>query len=62
MFPSLPGEAKDLVSAKKLIVGEGGWTCFKEVLGWIIDTEAGTVALPEHKLQELRYLLDILTA
>ena len=53
LFPSLPGESKDLVSVKKIQVGEGGWTCAKDVLGWIIDTEAGTVALPERKLQEL---------
>ena len=30
-----------------------------EVLSWTIDTEAGTVALPERKLQELRDLLEI---
>ena len=47
MFPSLLGESKDLLSAKKLLAGEGCWTCAKEVLGWIIDTEAETVALPE---------------
>ena len=52
MFPSLPGEAKDLV---------GGWTCVNEFLGWIIDTKAETVALLESKLQELQYLLDIPT-
>ena len=44
---------------KKLLAGEGDWECFKEVLGWIIDTEAGTIALPDCKLQELRDLLDI---
>ena len=43
---SLPGELKDLVSVKKLLTGEGDWTCVKEVLGWILDTEAGTVTLP----------------
>ena len=39
------------------LAGEGYWECVKEVLGWIIDTKAGTVALPERKLQELRYFL-----
>ena len=62
LFPSLPGEAKDSVSVKKLLAGEGGWGCIKEVLGWTINTEAGTVALPERKLQELRDLLDIPTS
>ena len=33
LFPYLPGELKDLVSVKKLVVGEGDWTCVKEVLG-----------------------------
>ena len=62
LFPSLPRESKDSVSVKKLLAGEGGWTCFREVLGWIIETKAGTVALQEHKLQELQDLLEILTA
>ena len=41
---------------------KGEWECIKEVLRWIINTKAGTVALPECKLQELRDLLDILTS
>ena len=49
------------MSVKKLLAGEGDWECVKEVLGWIIYTEAGTVALPERKLQELRDLLEIPT-
>ena len=44
---------------KKLKAGEGDWTCVKEVLGWKIDTEAGTVALPERKIQYLNQLLSI---
>ena len=59
IFPSLPGEAKDSVLVKKLLAREGYWECVKEVLWWIIDTDAGTVSLPERKLQELRYLLNI---
>ena len=27
IFPSLPGKTKELVSVKKLRVGEGNWTC-----------------------------------
>ena len=38
LFSSLPRELKDLVSVKKLVAGEGDWTCVKEVLGWILDT------------------------
>ena len=60
-FPSLPGESKDLASVKKVLAGEGDWTCVKEVLRCIIDTEAGTVALPERKLREQQNLLAIPT-
>ena len=49
------------MSTKKLLVGEGDWTCIKEVLGWIIDTKSGTVALLDPKLQELQDLPAILT-
>ena len=56
--PSLLGEAKAPVSVKKILDGEGYWECIKDVLGWIIDTKAGTVAFLERKLQELRELLD----
>ena len=59
IFPSLPGEYKDLVSIKKLLAGEGDWTCVKEVLGWTIYTEAVTVALLKCKLRKLLTLVDI---
>ena len=41
------------------MLGEGDWTCVKEVLGRILDTKAGTVTLPERKLEELLTLVDI---
>ena len=50
LFPSIPGELKDSVSVKKLMAGEGDWTCVKEVLGYTLDTEAGTVTLLEQKI------------
>ena len=34
-------------------------TCVKEVMGWILATEASIVALPERKLQRLLTLVDI---
>ena len=43
------------------MTGKGDWTCKKEVLGWQIDTEAGTVSLPERKHLELLQLLGIPT-
>ena len=36
--------------------GEGNRTFVMEVLGWVIDTEAGTLALPDSKLQEMNQL------
>ena len=59
LFPSLTGELKDSVSVKKLVAGEGGWTCAKEIMGWILYTEAGTVTFPERNLEELLTLVDI---
>ena len=47
------------MSVKKLVAGEGEWTCVKEVLGFLLKTEAGTVTLPERKLKELLTLVDI---
>ena len=59
LFPSLPGELKDSVSVKKLVAGEGYWTCVKEVLGWILYMETRTFTLLERKLEELLTLVDI---
>ena len=56
--PSLSREAKDSVSVKKILAGEGDWGCVKVVISSTINTEAGTVALPERKLQELRDILE----
>ena len=41
------------------MAGEGDWTYVKEVLGWILGKEAGTVTLPERKLEELLTLVNI---
>ena len=50
IIPSLPGELKESASVKNIVTGEGDCNCVKEVLGWILDTEAGTVTLSRHKL------------
>ena len=57
----LRGELKDSVSIKNLVAGEGVWNCVKDFLGCILDTEAGTVTLPERNLEELLTLVDIPT-
>ena len=46
------------MSVNNLLAGEGDWECIKEVIDWIIDTKAGTVALPERNLQDLWDILD----
>ena len=60
IFPYLPGKTKYFVSVKKLMTGEGYWTCVKEVLGWLIYMEAVTVAFPDFKHREILQLLSIL--
>ncbi|GKZ00083.1 hypothetical protein MPSEU_000961700 [Mayamaea pseudoterrestris] len=45
------------VSVKKLLKGDGAWTTRKQVLGWLVDTVAMTVALPAHRLERLREIL-----
>ena len=45
---------------KKLVAEEGDWTCVKEVLRCILDTESGVATLLERKLEELLTLVDIL--
>ena len=47
------------MSMNNLLAGEGEWTCVKEVLGWILDTEARTVTLPEMNLEVLLTLVNI---
>ena len=59
-FPYFPGKTEDSASVKNILVGEGNWTYVKEVLGWMVDMEAGAIALPEQKLWKLLALLAIL--
>ena len=47
IFTSLPRKTKNSIRVKNLMAGKGDWICVKEVLRWMIDTKAGTVALPE---------------
>ena len=36
---------KEAVAKKKLNKGDGGWSQWKEILGWILDTSKGTMEL-----------------
>merc|ERR1711983_710027 len=48
---------KDPISLKKLRQGDGALETCKVVLGWLIDTVAGTIELPPAKVERLRELL-----
>ena len=45
---------------KKLVAGEGDWTCVKDVPGWILDTEAETDTLSKSNTKEIPTLVNIL--
>ena len=49
-FPSLPAEAKDSVSLKKAMQGDRYWATTKEILGWIVNTDADTLRLSPKRM------------
>ena len=59
VFPSLPKETKDSVSLKKALQGDGDWKTTKEILGWMVNTEDGTLRLSPKRKAELETLIDI---
>ena len=59
IFPSLPAEAKESVSIKKALQGDGVWATTKEILGWIVNTNEGTLRLSPKRKADLGTLLDI---
>ncbi len=48
-----PSVRKEPASVKKLLQGDAAWSTQKTILGWDIDTFAGTVSLPPHRLDRL---------
>ena len=56
---SFDNEYKDSFRVKKLMAGDGEWTCFMEVLGWTLTTGEDTVALPYRNQEEILSLLDL---
>jgi hypothetical protein len=50
---------KEPTLTKKLAKGNGQWETRKTILGWDIDTVAGTMQLPEHRAQQLHELLEL---
>ena len=57
--PSLPKQTKNLVSLKKALQGDGDWKTTKEILGWIVNTDEGTLIISPKRKEELGTLLDI---
>ena len=48
---------REPVSMKKLRQGDCSWTTTKSILGWIINTVAGTLTLPSHRQERLNQIL-----
>jgi hypothetical protein len=58
--PLSPGDnprRKEPNLTKKLAQGDAHWSCKKVVLGWLIDTQARTISLPQHRRDRLLELL-----
>jgi len=49
---------RPVISATKLQKGDASWATNKRILGWDINTERLTIALPAHRLQRLQSMLD----
>lgn len=48
---------KDPISLKKLLKGDGALETTKLILGWLVDTVAGTIELPPHRVARLHAML-----
>ena len=46
------------ISLSKLAKGDAKWATRKILLGWIVDTDAETIELPEHRRLRLLEILD----
>lgn len=58
--PLAPGDGphrQEPASVKKFRKGDGTWSTHKVMLGWLIDTVAGTVTLPAHRVDRLHEIL-----
>ena len=45
IFPFVPGEIKDLAILPKGLDGDWEWKTIKDILGWVVDTNKGTIWL-----------------
>ena len=62
LAPDDRASRKEPISVKKLRHGDACWATSKTILGWDVDTAAGTLSLPPHRLARLYDLLDALPA
>ena len=58
LSPEDPPHRKEPASVKKLLQGDAYWDTRKLILGWQLDTIAGTLELPPHRIARLHELLD----
>lgn len=49
---------KEPSSVKKMRKGDASWDTLKEVLGWVVNTLAGTIELPDRRKERLAAILD----
>ena len=61
IFPSLPYEVKDSAILKKALSGYGNFERVKEIMGWVINTHWGTLALSSKQCILILSLLSIPT-
>lgn len=47
----------DPISLKKLLKGDAAWSTIKTILGWVLNTVAGTIHLPERRQNRLHEIL-----
>ena len=57
IFPSIPGEIKNSVILKKALGSNGYLSTTKYILGWVMETDKGTMLLSfKHKTELLSLL------
>jgi len=52
-----PATRRHIISTSKMAKGEAAWSTRKVILGWLLDSAAGTLQLQPHKAQRLGELL-----
>jgi hypothetical protein len=61
LSPQDPPHRKEPASVKKMLKGDACWATTKRILGWDLDTVAGTLNLPPHRIERLHELLDAIS-